>query len=163
MKIVVISDTHGRYRALYSPILLHDKADAYIHLGDGEEEVKRLLREFPDIADRFHCVRGNCDHSSELPETKIIDIAHGHRIFATHGHRYAVNYTVDVLLASARENNCDIALFGHTHTRYANYVNGLYVLNPGSASRPRDGWAPSYALIDVTSAGIVTNHVNVTL
>ena len=41
----------------------------------------------------------------------------------------------------------------------AAYENGIYVMNPGSASCPRDGNPPSYGILDVSSAGVMTNVV----
>ena len=71
-----------------------------------------------------------------------------------------MKYSLDRLKKLAIENNADIIAFGHTHVRYTNYENGLYVINPGSASCPRDGKSPSYAFIDITDAGIATNIVS---
>lgn len=161
MRIIVISDTHGRYRALSSIVLRNLRADAFIHLGDGEEEFRKLIYDFPDVAPRFHYIKGNCDYGSERPLSMALDIAPGHRIFATHGHRYGVNYDLGTLIQTAKEQNCDIALYGHTHVQLCTYQEGIHIMNPGSASIPRDGRPPSYGFIDITPAGIVTNTVPV--
>ena len=77
----------------------------------------------------------------------------GKKIFITHGHLYNVKYTLNNLYYAAREKNADIVCFGHTHNPMSEYVDGLYVLNPGSCH----GYGASYAYIDVTPQGIMTN------
>ena len=162
MRIIVISDTHGAYNRLYKVVMNNFKADAFIHLGDCLDECMELLKNFPALAERFYFVKGNCDYGSSVPTYKIIDIAPGHRIFATHGHRYGVNYDTGTILSTAKVNNCDIVVFGHTHVRLCTYEDGIHIMNPGSASRPRDGKPASYGFIDITEAGIVTNNVSIT-
>lgn len=162
MRIIVISDTHGFYNRLYSIVMRNPKADAFIHLGDCVDECRDLLRNFPDLAGKFFYVRGNCDYGSDAPVFKTIDIAPGHRIFATHGDRFGVKYDLGTLITTAKENECDIALFGHTHERLCTYEDGVYIMNPGSAACPRDGKPCSYGFIDITDAGIVTNNVSIT-
>ncbi len=58
------------------------------------------------------------------------------------------------MLLAARENNAQIAVFGHTHVAHCVYEQGVYLLNPGSASSPRAGRA-SYGIVDITPNGIV--------
>ena len=56
-------------------------------------------------------------------------------------------------ISAARQINAQIALYGHTHRRYYKYENGLHILNPGSASQPKDDLPPSYAFIDLSPYG----------
>ncbi len=163
MRIIVVSDTHGSYDRLYKIVMSNiQTADAFIHLGDCVEECKNLISNFPNLAARFYFVKGNCDFGSDAPAFKIIDIIPGHRIFAAHGDRYGVDFDTNIIVKAAREQGCDIVLFGHTHVRFCSYEDGVYILNPGSASRPRDGKPASYDFIDFTPAGIVTNNVSIT-
>ncbi len=159
MRIVVFSDTHMNYRNLEYIVRQNIDAHLFIHLGDGESEYTLLLHTFPNIADRFHYIKGNCDYSCEYPVEKVIDAFPGHRIFATHGHRYYVKHSLEHLTQAARENGCDIALYGHTHESKTTYENGIYILNPGSTSCPRDGNPPSYGVIDISTAGVMCNVV----
>ena len=57
------------------------------------------------------------------------------------------------MVSAARENGCRVALYGHTHKGETHYDEGIYVMNPGSPSAPRDGRA-SYGVIDITEGGI---------
>lgn len=159
MRILVFSDTHQYSRHLQDVVRQNLDADMFFHLGDGQREVSLLLETYPQIAERFYFVRGNCDYGSDAPLEQIVDVMPGHRIFAVHGHRYQVKYSLDYLARAANEAGCDIALFGHTHQSRCDYAYGIHFLNPGSASCPRDGNSPSYGVLDVSSAGVMTNVV----
>lgn len=132
-----------------------EDADCFIHLGDGEREVDEVRSIYPQLA--IHFVRGNCDFGSVEPASRVLDIG-GKRIFYTHGHEYGVKFGLDTLKQTARRNGAQIVLFGHTHTAFTEYDDGLYLMNPGSAVHPRNGRA-GYGMVDITDAGIVTNLV----
>lgn len=57
---------------------------------------------------------------------------------AVHGHKYGVKRSLETLKAAARKKGADILLYGHTHERFCSYEDGLYIMNPGSTSCPRD-------------------------
>ena len=71
-----------------------------------------------------------------------------------------VKSSVEPLKKIAREKGANILLYGHTHARFNEYDNGLYTMNPGSVSCPRDGNRPSFGIIDIAKNGIVTNIVD---
>ena len=160
MRIIVISDTHGNLRALRSVILRNADADWFIHLGDGERDVEIFLLEHPELIQKFIRISGNCDDGSLGFPYFCLDVP-GHRIFATHGHLFAVKNSLEIIKRRAAENECDIILFGHTHIRLESYEDGLYILNPGSASCPHDGTKPSFGHIDISPAGVVLNIADV--
>ncbi len=162
LRIIVLSDTHTDYWHLSQIVHKHADADLFIHLGDGEEEYHLLCQNFPDYAPRFRYVKGNCDYGSPEPLERTIPLPYGHCIFACHGHKLGVKMGIDGLLHRAAEQNCDIALYGHTHIQHCTYQDGIYIMNPGSASCPRDCRAPSYGILDVTPQGIMTNIVSLT-
>ncbi len=150
MRIVVLSDTHGRIRNFEKIYRKQPGADLFLHLGDGNAEVEMMRGEHPNSA--FVTVRGNCDFGSDEPDEKLM-VLEGKRIFFTHGHRYMVKAYLDRFLERAREENADIALFGHTHIAFCEYLDGIYVMNPGSAERPRNG-LPQFGIIDLTANGV---------
>lgn len=156
MRIIVLSDTHGDRRALEKIIERSLSADLFIHLGDGERELDEIVLRYPRLDIRP--VAGNCDCASLSPSVRVIG-AGDHKIIATHGHRHGVKSSLEPLRALALQNGADIVLFGHTHVRHRSFEDGLHFLNPGSASRPRDGKKPSYGFIDITEAGVVTQIV----
>ena len=151
MKILVLSDTHGNIKNITSVLNRHSDISQVFFLGDNTRDIEAVKEQFNDKS--FHVVSGNCDFGTNY---KSVDIAtiNNTRIFFTHGHKYSVKYTLENLKATARENNCTLALFGHTHCSLSAYDDGLYIVNPGSVSLPRD-FFPSYAVIDITDKGIV--------
>ena len=58
------------------------------------------------------------------------------RCFLTHGHLYGVNFGLERLSEEARDRNCSMAFFGHTHKPCNKVVNGVHCINPGSISFP---------------------------
>ncbi len=154
MKILVMSDSHGRRDLVMKCIRQHPDVQAVIHLGDLVSDIKDAEKSFPELA--FYYVKGNCDFGSNVPAERLITLE-GTGILLTHGHTQGVKYGVSGLVGTARKNGAVIALFGHTHVPYNKYHNGIYVLNPGSLSSPRDCSRPSYGLIEITPQGILTN------
>ena len=129
MKIAVFSDTHGSAKGMLNAVREYCP-DAIIHLGDGNDDLRKLAKEFPDIP--IHCVCGNCDRECSAPETATVDLG-GVCAFLTHGHRYSVRYRLDTLLYAAECSGAKIAMFGHTHRAGFDDIDGIYVLNPGTA------------------------------
>lgn len=148
MRIVVTSDSHGRQGNLFEIFERHlNNADLFINLGDGENDVDSFLMLHPNI--KLERVAGNCDFYSTYPSCKTINAA-GKKIFFTHGHPFGVKHGYDEIKAHAKEIGADICLFGHTHTPYAEYENGIYFMNPGAVC---DG---VYGIIDITDNGTIT-------
>ena len=104
--------------------------DAVFHLGDCERDTQRLEKEFPDLP--LYRVCGNCDREPVNPEVLQCTLD-GVKFFCTHGDRYGVKYTLDALLNAAYFAGADIVLFGHTHRALSETMQGLYVVNPGTA------------------------------
>ncbi len=157
MKIIVMSDSHGSFASL-DRIFSDFYADCYIHLGDGERELDMIARKFPD-KNIVH-VKGNCDFASISENEVFLMPADNCRIFATHGHCYNVRYSLDTLRKKAESLGANVALYGHTHERFCSYENGLYIMNPGSTSCPRDGRKPSFGIIDVSESGIMPSIID---
>lgn len=156
MRAIVFSDSHGNYDILEQIMERHkDDGDIFIHLGDGENEVELIRYVYNDK--KIYFVSGNCDWGSDVPDYNIINFC-GKTIFFTHGARFGVKNGIETLMAYARKSEADILLFGHTHISEVSYVEGIYVMNPGSCSKPRSG-NPSYGIIDITEAGIAMHTV----
>lgn len=152
MRIIVMSDTHRDYFALRELVEKHRDADLFIHLGDGAQELEQVAALYP--SSKFLGVRGNCDLGSNSTLAGCLNCGAA-KIFYTHGHMYNVKSGLDTFLRAAREMDANVALFGHTHVAMTEYRDGLYLMNPGSLGMPR-GAKPTYGVIDVTPAGIVT-------
>jgi len=147
MRILVVSDTHGREENLIKVLEETGTPDCLLHLGDSEcgEEYMRSIVKCP-----LHMVSGNCDFFTQLPKTKIIELG-GCKIMMTHGHYYYVSVGTRDLVEEAKTNGCNVAMFGHTHRPFIDQSDEeLTVLNPGSLSFPRqDGRRPSYITMDI--------------
>lgn len=151
MRIVVISDSHGRSDLAERIVEEQPTARHIFFLGDLTADAENLMYLYPQK--ELHAVSGNCDIFSPYPCEAIAEVA-GHRIFYAHGHTLGVKYGTERLLRAAAENECDIVLYGHTHISKTVYENGIYLVNPGSCARPREG-ARSYAVIDIENNGIM--------
>lgn len=155
MRILVISDSHGSLRNIEKAIEAQPDAKNIIFLGDGEKDIEEASYIYNDR--NFYVVKGNCDFFSNEKASDVVTI-NGTRIYFTHG-----NYMRDVenLVQSAKQGNAQIALYGHTHIAYTNYFDGVYVMNPGSITAPRDQSRGSYGIIDITDGGIITFTVRI--
>lgn len=135
--ILIMSDSHGRNENVELAIAqVREEIGEFqmlIHLGDvGDAREIESLAGVP-----CYIVRGNTDYDAKLLNANVIE-ASGHRIFATHGHLYQVDMRLDLLRFAALENDCDIAMYGHTHVPYLEEdPDDVTILNPGSISKPR--------------------------
>lgn len=137
MEIIVTSDTHGLKKPLDYLVKKYPDAAAFIHCGD--------VCLPPEDCENFIVVSGNNDYFNYDYE-KIIEVGR-YRILALHSHLLGFGDRREALIRKAKANNCDIVCFGHTHIAEVFEEDGIVGVNPGSFYRPRDGRAPSYAII----------------
>ncbi len=161
MKMLILSDSHGRLDLMRRAIDLHRDADHIVFLGDGIADVRACEK----IYDRpIHQVAGNCDIFtalfSELPTEQPL-IVEDKRILLTHGHTFHVKGGREKLLSHALCGGYDIVLYGHTHDPAEMYCHShdtpVYLFNPGSIGCPRHG-QPSYGLLQIQSGQILLSH-----
>ena len=145
MKILVISDTHGKLNKARKVISRLKGLDLIIHAGDYIADAGILAEE---TGIRTVAVKGNCDGSMSSDDFETVETEYGD-IFVTHGHMYR---DIDRLYYAAREHGCKAAVFGHTHVPVYEETDGMYILNPGSLSRPRDGSNGSYIVLTTTAS-----------
>jgi putative phosphoesterase len=146
-KILVLSDTHGNAKGLQKLRPLIAENDYIVHLGDGAGDMREIMREFPD---KVYLCGGNCDFFTRYPDEGILQVE-GLKIMYCHGHKYRVKSTLAELALTAKNRDCDIALYGHTHTALISEINGVTLINPGSLSRPV-GEGGSYCYLVVNGA-----------
>lgn len=157
MRIAVISDSHGHGSIVDRIIRREKQAEIIIFLGDITSDIEDFTYEYTDK--RFYIVSGNCDRFSQYPYSTVTNIG-GVKIFITHGHTLGVKGGTGALRQAAKQSDCQIALYGHTHVPNIKYEDGLYVVNPGSCARSRDG-GNSYAVIDIRDNGILPSIVRI--
>ena len=141
MKILVIGDTHGKLNKVRDIWPKLKEIDLIAHTGDHYSDALKLAQQLdvPVIS-----VRGNCDSSG--PDQQIIETEYG-RILLTHGHRDNVKYDMNMLKYRAMEADCRAVLFGHTHESLVTEAEGIWFVNPGSLTLPRDTDSGSYAIV----------------
>lgn len=100
------------------------------HLGDHERDAQYVRTQFPGLP--LCSVSGNCDDRPQNPDSAVFNIT-GVRIFATHGHRYRVKFTLDALCNAGYFSGANLILFGHTHAAMHRELDGMHLFNPGSA------------------------------
>ena len=152
MRILVVSDVHGRESLLWEAIEQQPTARTVLFLGDGIRQAEAAQERYPDRT--FYMVPGNCDMGCSLLPVRQETLG-GKRFYFTHGHLHDVKYTLYRLDLAARQAGADIALFGHTHAPYEEYADGLYLFNPGSL-----GYGHTYGFVDIQGGGIRTAVVS---
>ena len=71
------------------------------------------------------------------------------RVFMTHGHTYTPSKP-----QALNPNDCFLS--GHTHIPTAYQENGIYLLNPGSISLPKENHPRTYGVLTDTDFTIYT-------
>lgn len=141
-RILVFSDTHNDINLCIN-IINNIPADMIIHAGDYVSDAEDLKSIFPDKDIRY--VKGNGDYFTKAPGRLIIEVD-GVRILVVHGHEQRVKYEpgYNSLISLAEDEECDVAVFGHTHITEEDYIKGIKLLNPGSAK-----YGGSYGIIEI--------------
>ena len=87
MKVLIVSDTHGKDENLEAAVYKEAPFDLLIHCGDveGREIFTEALVDCPCCM-----VSGNNDFFTDLPREEQIELC-GKRILVTHGHYYGVS------------------------------------------------------------------------
>lgn len=160
MKILIVSDSHGRNTYLNMVLDKVAPVDLLVHLGDleGSEEYLTMIADCP-----VEMVSGNNDYFTDIEREKVIRIGK-YKVFLTHGHRYRVNYDTETIKQEALERGVDIVMFGHTHKPLIDLSGSVIAINPGSISQPRqDGRIPTYIIMDIDSNGeahFILNYIS---
>lgn len=146
LRILVFSDSHGQYKPMKKAIEAQPDAETVVFLGDGHRDFE-YCKQFVQNK-HIYTVKGNNDFHCEYPLRQVIT-ENNANIYITHGHYEYVKSSLSGLLIKARENNCKIALYGHTHRQQTDYCDGIYVFCPGAL------YDDEYGVIDITDKGII--------
>lgn len=162
IKILVVSDTHGRTTNLDKVLSQEKPIDYLFHLGDVGNDVDYIER----AAECPCCfVAGNNDYFSSLPKERVVKLA-GKVIYMAHGHNQYVNFHKRLLIKAAKDVGATIAMYGHTHVPlilteedYQEDIKlypGIDLVNPGSLSLPRQAdHFPTYIIMTIQEDGTV--------
>ena len=137
MRLLIVSDSHGNSAALDDLLKKYPNMDLYLHAGDLEADYQSIRP--------FDCVRGNCDYFSDLPERRILNTPYGTLL---------MQHRPEPPLSILIEYDVKIVVFGHTHRRKFELINGVYYINPGAISFSRDGKELSYAIMEISKESV---------
>ncbi len=126
-KLVVLSDSHGRKKSVELVQSLFEENDYIVHLGDGSSDLRETFSRFPE---KTYICKGNCDLF--YGEDEFVLEVERLRILCCHGHKYGVKSNLYRLAERAKEKDCTVALYGHTHRAACDVVDGITCINPGS-------------------------------
>lgn len=129
MKILILSDSHGRLDALRTAVE-REQPERVFHLGDVLGDARGLAKIFPDLP--IDMVAGNCDGGVDDPAERTVTVE-GVKFLLTHGHRYWVKLGTGKLRSRAEEEGANMVCFGHTHEAQCRmFSGGLWMVNPGT-------------------------------
>lgn len=146
MKLGIISDTHGfldpRVEKIFAGV------DHILHAGDiGNPIIEVELKFVAPVT----VVLGNTDLGLDFKETEIVTLA---------DKKYLVHHIVnprslsDSMNARLKQHRPDVVVFGHTHKKFADTVDGVFFFNPGYAGRPKFGTERSVGILHCDASGI---------
>lgn len=173
MKFLVISDLHGSIDAANLAInqFKEQNCNAILCLGDilyhgprndipNDYQPKQVIHLLNQYSKNIIAVRGNCDSEVDqmvlqFPITSDYNQLYlgERRIFMTHGHGYSTTNQPPLEAGS-------IFLNGHTHIPTAEKnENGIYLLNPGSMTLPKQNHPKTFAILDEMKFTIYTSDL----
>lgn len=144
MKVVLMSDSHGRNDVVDKIIEMNQDAVRFFHCGD--IECDEFI--YPDMV----TVAGNNDYYGNYPQQLIFTLG-THKILMMHSHRcFAYGRgRFQGISEMAKKEGCDTVFFGHTHVAFDEVVDGVRLINPGSLYYSRDCRPISYCVIEVNN------------
>ena len=169
MKILVLSDSHGRSDRIAEAIKLHKNTlDLVVFLGDGVNDIRYCTSALEGIP--LVSVSGNHEDATSMflsenraPSEILLDLDE-YKIMLMHGHKFGVKGGVERALFYAYSRGADMLLFGHTHTPYEKYYpegselscgmieRAMYAFNPGSIASRNAG------LVEIRKNGVLMSH-----
>lgn len=156
--VVIVGDTHVPTRASSIPEWVTDavaEADHVVHTGDltGPAVLERLRELAPDLT----AVTGNMDPNEiDLPAVDTLDVA-AVRFAVTHGTGPPEGYEErirEVAIEFERDDGVTVGVGGHTHECLDEVVDGVRLLNPGSATGAAPASETSIMVCEVDGADL---------
>lgn len=152
---LVLGDLHIPQRATTIPsqfasLLVPNKMQYTLCTGNiGCKEKEDYLR---TIAPNMYCVRGDTDHNSSYPESRVIQIGN-FKIGLMHGHQIVPWGDPESIGMVLRELDVDIMITGHTHELNVSTIDNRCVINPGSLTGAYSPYVnkvvPSFCLLAI--------------
>ena len=151
MKILVLSDSHGRLDLMLDA-MERERPQRAFFLGDHYQDGMTLADAYPDVP--VDAVRGNCDWCAG-PDDLLVEVE-GVRFMLTHGHHYHAKSGPDWLVDAAKHRGASMVCYGHTHEALYMPMGGVWLFNPGTAGGVR--CRPGYGVL-VVRGGTVEGYL----
>lgn len=171
MKFFILSDIHGDALCCKKALEIFKQSDyaALLLLGDilyhgprnslpDYYDPKKVIELLNPLSEQIIAVKGNCDGEVDQMVLNFPILSpynqfylNKRKVFMTHGHTITKEHPC--LLPSA-----SLFLYGHTHIPEATKEKDLIFLNPGSVSLPKNGFPPSYAILEENSFSVFSLH-----
>ncbi|KAF8674989.1 Metallo-dependent phosphatase [Rhizoctonia solani] len=163
--VLIIGDLHIPLRAhdlptKFKKLLVPGKIQQIVCTGNVcDGETYEYLR---TVAADVHVVRGDFDDNPAYPMS--LTLRHPPlTLGVVHGHQCGPAGDIDALHGIARQLDVDILVSGHTHKFSAVEHQGVFFVNPGSATGAWSGSSdsglsstPSFLLLDIQGPAVVT-------
>ncbi|HEY5041286.1 MAG TPA: metallophosphoesterase family protein [Verrucomicrobiae bacterium] len=152
LRIGVISDTHGfldpRVKKVFAGV------DRILHAGDiGDPTIELELKFIAPVT----VVLGNTDVGLPFKETEVVVLADKKFLIHHIVNPWALSEKVE---ARIRLDRPDAVVFGHTHKKFCETMNGVLFFNPGYAGKPKLGSERSLAVLHCDKNGIQAEFIN---
>ena len=161
MKILVLSDSHGRTSLMERVVRQYlDEVGAVCFLGDVLRDIIKLQDIFQGLP--IYAVPGNCDFTlgSQIESVQCLNLG-GVEILLTHGHLHDVKRNYNTIIDYATKMGVSACFFGHSHVAASFVKNGITFLNPGSITEPRGDLGKSYALVEIVNGQVKPTIIEV--
>lgn len=143
MKVIVVSDNHGDTYFMEEILSIHaEDTDAWFHCGDSE------LPEYHPLFQRYQTVEGNMDFAKNLKISRVEEV-HGEKFLIAHGHKHNVKRSYNQLKEEAMRVGSRFVFYGHTHIAKVEEEDGVFFINPGSITQPRDRDKGTYLVLTI--------------
>ena len=155
MKILLVSDTHGRTCTLEKLLEVYrDSVGLVCHMGDYGSDLRKFESEYGNM--QFAAVNGNTDFYLQGQTEQILEIGQINekklRLLITHGHKFGVKRSLDRLIYYAKEMDVNAVFFGHTHEPVCFAKDGIFFMNPGSLTFGYENGS-TYGLVHINENG----------
>lgn len=143
-KLLIVSDTHSDLSRL-KLLVTQNKYDAIIHAGDFEVASSDLNKLRVIYVSGNNDIQGQELSFFEVDQWRFL-IIHGHKQFS-----FDLNHWHNNLVNLAKKHHCNVVIYGHSHREEVSQINGIYLINPGSLTLPRNAtFTPTYIEVDVS-------------
>lgn len=159
MRVGLFSDSHGDHDALDELLEKMGYVDAVCFLGDVARDAEHLRVRLAAMPNQppLYAVRGNNDYfeTCMLPWELLVELD-SLRVYMTHGHRLS---SLLGLAYKAQECGAQIALFGHTHAALCETVQGVTLINPGSAGNFCRGGRARASVLEIHRGRFLVSNI----